>query len=116
MPTNRTRRSRLWQAELDDYRRLQLLEGPDAVLLAGVGYLHSLAVGPFDRAPAADQATVLAEMEADWRVHGPALLAWWNEGDAAPRFSGKPWLFPLAGGPGCLPWAAEQFGAPRDGT
>ena len=34
----------------DDYRRQQLLEGPDACLLAGVGYLARISEPTFDRA------------------------------------------------------------------
>ena len=111
MPTNRTRRTRAWQATLDDYRRQQLIEGPDECLIAGVGYLTGRKW--FREMTEAEQAEVLTEMERDWRVHGPDLMAWWNAGEDAPRFSPKPWIFPRTGSPDRQPWAAQHFANPR---
>ena len=111
MPTNRTRRPRTWQPHLDDYKRQQLLGGPNAALLAGVGYLNRVEkkVGRFEDMSPELQAQTLAEMEADWRQHREELMTWWNAGEDAPRFSSKPWIFPRIGTAGALPWAAEQF-------
>jgi hypothetical protein len=67
---------------LDDYRWQQLLEGPDATLFAGIGYLAGLSGGMFDRMCAEEQAIVLAAMRKDWAIHGPALMEWWNAGEA----------------------------------
>lgn len=109
MPTNRTRRSRAWQAELDDYRKEQLIQGPNASLLAGVGYLTATRTASLEEAPPEAQALVLAEMERDWQQHGADLMAWWNLGKEAPLLCRKPWVFPRPR-PGQLPWAAKQFG------
>lgn len=110
MPVKRTvsKRSR----RLDDYRRQQLLDGPDASLLAGVGYLRAAA--SFDQMSADDQAQAMADMARDWAVHGAELMAWWRLGKDAPTDGVKPWAFVSAGGPDTLPWAAEQFGLPDD--
>lgn len=83
MPTNRTRRSR-HSNRLDEHKREQLLHGPDAVPLAGVGYLAAARVASFDKASKADQAAILAQMRADWDQHrgellqgkSPRFLAW----------------------------------------
>ena len=48
----------------EDYHRQQLLEGPDAVLLAGVGYL-ALIRDHFHCSSPEDQEIVLAAMRAD---------------------------------------------------
>jgi hypothetical protein len=94
----------------DDYHRQQLLEGPDACLLAGVGYLHSLSVGSFDRASPEEQAGVLEEMRADWARHGAEMMVRWRAGEREPTV--RPWVFPYLGGPDSLPWAAKEFGEP----
>ncbi len=95
---------------LDDDKRQQLLEGPDAVLLAGAGYLDRLDVGSFGLAPAEDQAAVLAEMREDWATFGPDLMAWWRSGEGASGV--KPWAWVSAGGYDRDPWALCEFGAP----
>jgi hypothetical protein len=96
--------------QFDDYRRQQLLEGPDAVLLADVGYLHSISVGSFDRASPEEQAVVLDEMRADWARYGADLMTWWRSGEHAEGI--RPWAWVPAGSPDTLPWAAEAFGEP----
>ena len=94
--------------QFDEYRACQLLAGPDATLLAGVGYLTA---ARFELMTEADQAAALADMRADWERHGAELLAWWNGDDEAFRF--RPWNF-IIRDPARLPWAAEQFGEPRE--
>ncbi|MGI8705146.1 MAG: hypothetical protein ACR2JJ_05040 [Sphingomicrobium sp.] len=89
--------------QFDEHRACQLLAGPDALLLAGVGYLTATR---FDQMTEADQAAALADMRADWERHGADLLAWWNGDDDAFRF--KPWNF-IIRDPARRPWAAEQF-------
>ena len=94
----------------DDYRRQQLLEGPDACLLAGRGYLWSIQGATFEGASPAEQAALLAEMRADWARYGPAMMDRWRQGEREPTT--LPWVFPYPGSPDRLPWAAEQFGEP----
>lgn len=108
MPVKRTHTKR--SRRLDDYRRQQLLEGPDSVLLAGTGYLRAAA--SFDQMSADDQAEAMDDMRRDWAVHGAELMAWWMLGEDAPSDGVKPWAWVPAGGPDRLPWAAEQFGLP----
>jgi hypothetical protein len=109
MPTNRTRRARLWQGKLDDHKIEQMLEGPDRCLLGGVGYIARVFFWNMDNA---QKAELLAEMESDWRVHSQSLLAWWINLDARPICS-VPWIFPVQGGPGTRPWAWWEFDAPE---
>lgn len=73
---------------LTDHHIEQLLYGPGAVLLAGVGYLAGQRAF-WGRLSDAEEAKVLAAMEADWRIHGPQIAH--LSGDATP-------------------WAAIQFG------
>ncbi len=94
----------------DEYMRQQLLEGPDACLLAGVGYLAMFRVAAFDVLQKREQAELLGVMRDDWRRHGPALMTWWREG--GPDGLAKPWCFVAPGGPDRLPWAFQEFGAP----
>ena len=94
----------------DDHRRLQLLEGPDAVLLAGVGYLWSIQEPTFDRASPEEQAAVLAEMREDWARYGAEMMVRWRAGEQEPTT--LPWVYPYPGSPDTLPWAAEKFGEP----
>ena len=105
MPVKQRRRK---ARAFDDYHRQQLLEGPDAVLLAGVGYLHSLSVGSFDGASPEEQAAVLAEMRADWQRHGREMMERWRAGESEPTT--RPWVYPYPGSPDTLPWAAQEFG------
>ena len=95
----------------DDYHRQQLLEGPDGVLLAGVGYLAPTLSGHFHNTPPEEQAAVLAEMRADWARYGADLMTWWRSGEHAEGV--RPWAWVPAGGPDTLPWAAEEFGEPE---
>ena len=94
----------------EDYHRQQLLEGPDACLLAGVGYLARISEPTFDRAPAEEQAAVLEDMRKDWARYGADLMTWWRSGEHAEGV--RPWAWVPAGGPDTLPWAAEEFGEP----
>ncbi len=96
---------------LDDYRRQQLLEGPDAVLLAGVGYLAPISTATFDRASPEEQAAVLAEMREDWMRYGAEMMVRWRAGEQEPTT--RLWVFPYLGSPDTLPWAAEEFGEPH---
>lgn len=88
MPTSRTRRTRARDG-LDPYMIEQLRDGPDAVLLAGVGYLKATPVGSFDRSSPADQAAILQRMREDWNRSGAELREMW--------------------GPQVQPWAATAF-------
>ena len=93
-----------------DYHRQQLLEGPDAVLLVGVGYLALTSAGHFHSSSPAEQAAVLAEMRGDWARYGPAMMERWNRGEREPTT--LPWVYPYPGSPDRLPWAAQEFGEP----
>jgi hypothetical protein len=112
MPTNRTRRTRGWSLGLDDYRRQELLEGPGAALLAGVGYYPQVNAHELDHLPALVQAAARAEMLRDWDLHRTALIAWWT-GLAEDAERRRPWRYPRAGGPGTRPWAWWEFDAPE---
>jgi len=52
-------------------------------------------------------------MKADWFASHDALLTFWKSGKDAlecfPPADVRPWLFPCAGSPDTLPWAARQF-------
>ena len=96
--------------QFDDYKRQQLLEGPDACLLAGVGYLHSISVGSFALASPKEQASVLEEMREEWALYGREMMDRWRRREPEPMV--RPWVFPMLGGPDNLPWAAEEFGEP----
>ena len=93
----------------DDYRRQQLLEGPDACLLAGMGYLWSIQGATFDQASPEEQAVVLAEMREDWARYGREMMDRWRRGEREP--TKIPWVFPYLS-PDQPPWAAEQFEEP----
>ncbi|TCJ39204.1 hypothetical protein [Parafrankia sp. BMG5.11] len=93
----------------NDYHREQLIDGPDACLLAGVGYLTA---ATWDQMSDKEQASALEDMQADWTAHGAIIMRWWNQEPGARPITSKPWVFPVAGGPDALPWAAEQFGEP----
>ena len=58
MPVKRTNAK--GSRRLDDWRRPQLLYGPDLRLLAGVGYLAPIQSPTFDRADVVEQIEVLA--------------------------------------------------------
>ena len=88
---------------LDEFHVEQLLEGPDATLFAGAGYLHSLSVGSFSRASPEEQAVVLQEMREAWGRHGREMMGRWRAGAYAD-----------VARPSGLPWAAEAFGEPRE--
>jgi hypothetical protein len=103
MPVKQRRRK---ARPFDDYQKEQLLCGPDACLLAGVGYLTA---ATWSQMSDGEQELALADMRRDWAVHGSTLMAWWRDPDAAP-ITNKPWVFPVRDG--ALPWAAEQFGEP----
>ncbi|KFL47143.1 hypothetical protein IL54_2566 [Sphingobium sp. ba1] len=94
MPVKRTKAKR--SLRLDEYRRQQLLEGPDACLLAGVGYLTT---ATFSQMDASAQALAMADMRADWGRNRDALLQWWSERAPDPAT------------PDALPWAERHFGA-----
>jgi hypothetical protein len=107
MPTNRKRRARAWSPDLNDYERQLLLDGPEAVLIAGEGFRGLTHFA----ASAAERAASMGDARAAWVIHGPALLRWWlGEGEDATR---KPWAWVAPGGPGTRPWAWWQFDAPE---
>lgn len=108
MPTNRTRRTRSWSPDLDDYRWVSLLEGPERVLLAGKGYSALIEAGASDL----DRAAAMQAAGEDWSEHGPKLLSWWI-GQADDPTIRRPWCFAVPGGPGTRPWAWRQFEAPE---
>jgi hypothetical protein len=60
---------------LDDYRREMLQYGPDAVLIAGVGYLAEVGAGIVATATPEQRAAIMVAMRADWQRHGERLLA-----------------------------------------
>ncbi len=98
-----------------EYHLEQLLAGPDAALLAGVGYL----AGRLDGRNAAnvDQLTddqrgeMLEDMRADWQRHGAVIMAWLNGEADRPPVALKPWQIDR-GSIGGEPWALAQFGLP----
>lgn len=110
MPTNRTRRRRRWQNELDCYRIEILMNGSNAVPLPGTGYLPSSGRGKADTPE--QQTEALEEMRRDWAFHRERLLQWWITGENAPQGM-KPWTFVMAGRPGTRPWAWWEFDAPE---
>ena len=66
---------------LDEYRREMLKDGPEAMLLAGCGYLGEVMASHFVTATPEQRATIIANMRADWQRHRNRLLAeggtWW---------------------------------------
>ena len=72
MPVKRTNAK--GSRRLNDWRRPQLLYGPDYWLLAGVEYLALIHSPTFNRADVDEQTEVLAAMERDWRARGAVLL------------------------------------------
>ena len=111
MPTTRTRRSRQWQNELDPYRILSLMTGPDDVLLAGHGYYTPMRGGLPWAATPEQVSDAEAEMERDWTVLGERLLRWWVFDENGPPM--KPWIFVGTPNPKTRPWAWWQFDAPE---
>lgn len=67
---------------LDEYRREMLRHGPEAMLLAGCGYLGEVMASHFATATPEQRATIIANMRADWQRHRDRLLAeggdWWT--------------------------------------
>lgn len=104
MPTNRTRRSRQWSPDLDDYKRAELLKGLGASLLAGKGYLPNQ-----NHSTGADKEAAWAEARADWSRFGEDLTRWWVAGVSEPMV--RPWTWVMPGGPGTRPWAWWEFKA-----
>jgi hypothetical protein len=97
---------------LDDYQREELLAGPGACLLAGVGYFGIWGPNLIEEAPAEIRANAREAMARDWARHGEELLAWWV-GETGERFSARPWIFPTRGGPGTRPWGWWTFDSPE---
>ena len=68
---------------LDEYRREMLKDGPEAMLLAGCGYLGEVMASHFATATPAQQMVILEAMRADWERHHERLVAeggaWWAE-------------------------------------
>ena len=68
---------------LDAYRREMLHDGPDAILLAGCGYLGEVMASHYATATPEQQKVILEAMRADWQRHRNRLLAeggdWWAE-------------------------------------
>lgn len=97
----------------DDYRMQQLVEGPDACLLAGVGYLAAARAARWADLTPDEQAAATAAMRADWERHGAGIMEWWGTGEGSA--CEKPWCFvlpPRDPSTKLLPWAAQQFGEP----
>ena len=106
MPTKRTRRTR--QTHVFDENCIgQLLKGPDACVLAGMGYFEPYIASGTRDLSVEQYAEMLETMRADWQKHGPELMRQWRTGEP---ITPKPWIFivPHDG----LPWAAEEFGEP----
>lgn len=111
MPTKR----RVGKAHLlDDYRRQQLLDGPDASSLGAMGYLGPFRAGTVARLTEAQYAEMLAAMRDDWGRFGGEMMDRWRRGEYEPDT--KPWIFVIPGGVDRDPWAWEQFGDPREIT
>ena len=66
---------------LDEDQIEQLLGGPDALLLAGAGYLWPLRAATFDGLGPEEQAGILAQMREDWATYGPDLMERWRSGE-----------------------------------
>ena len=68
---------------LDEYRREMLKDGPEAMLLAGCGYLGEVMTSHFATATPARQKVILEAMRTDWHRHRDRLFAegseWWVE-------------------------------------
>ncbi len=96
----------------DDYHRLQLLEGPDACLFAGHGYLAPFKAASIEHLDDEQRAALLEAMRADWMRYGPEMMVRWRAGEREPTV--RPWVFPYLGSPDSLPWAAEEFGEPEE--
>jgi len=68
---------------LDEYRREMLKDGPEAMLLAGCGYLGEVMVSHYSRATTTQQKSILEAMRTDWQRNRDRLLAeggnWWAE-------------------------------------
>jgi hypothetical protein len=112
MPTNRTRRSRFWAPDLDDFRRQELLMGLGYSVLSGKGYLTM----PKSAVTEEDRAAAMQVARADWERHGQALTAWWVAG--VPSTQVRPWTWVAPGGPGTRPWGWWTFtagGHPAEG-
>lgn len=110
MPTNRTRRRRRWQNELDCYRIEMLMNGRKAVQLPGTGYFPSTGRGNANTPE--QQAEAIEEMRRDWAIHRERPLHWWITGEDGPQGM-KPWTFVMTGRPGTRPWAWWDFDAPE---
>ena len=109
MPTKRVRRSRVWQSELDPYRILSLMNGPD--VLAGHGYFSPERGGLPGLARAEQKSDAEAEMARDWSVHNERLLRWWVFNENRPPM--KLWTFVGTPNPKTRPWAWWRFDAPE---
>ncbi len=68
---------------LDEYRTEMLRHGPEAMLLAGCGYLGEVMASHYSSATPEQQAAILDAMRDDWQRHRDRLLAeggdWWAE-------------------------------------
>jgi hypothetical protein len=93
-----------------DHQREQLLEGLDACLLAGVGYLAPYTVATFGQLEPEERAEVLAAMRTDWARHGPEMMERWRAAAPDPAMTPPSPVEP--GGRERRPWAAEAFGEP----
>lgn len=85
MPVKRTKAK--CGRRLDEYRLQQLVDGPDACLLAGVGYLTA---GTFDAMSLDDKAATLDQMRDDWARQRDDVLHWWRS--RIPMDGAKPWI------------------------
>jgi hypothetical protein len=97
MPTNRLRRSRAWSGALEHYRAEMLRDGPEEMLLAGVGYMEGERCAVFDQLEGDDRSRVLLKMRADWTRHGAELVASWRAAGLASALQPS--------------WAEREFGA-----
>lgn len=106
MPSSRSRRPRAWAPQLDPYRRVALLLGPERVVFTGSAFYYRAGART---ASGAEHAEARAAMAKDWAVHGERLTAWWVA--AAPEPVGHPWEHVTPGGPGTRPWGWWEFNA-----
>lgn len=62
-------------AALDDWHREMLIDGPESMLLAGVGFMAGRRAAVFDAANPDEKAAVLRDMRQAWERHGARIAA-----------------------------------------
>lgn len=62
-------------AKLNQFHREMLVDGPELMLLGGVGFMEGRRAAVFDAADPDEQAAVLLDMRQAWERHGAKVLA-----------------------------------------